>query len=57
MDPPKELYAPVGLDLGHATPELIALSIVAEVPRVLNERSGAHLRTSRKRSDACAVVQ
>jgi xanthine/CO dehydrogenase XdhC/CoxF family maturation factor len=57
MDPPKELYAPVGLDLGHATPELIALSIVAEVPRVLNERSGTHLRTSRKRSDACAVVQ
>jgi xanthine dehydrogenase accessory factor len=55
--PPQSLYAPVGLDLGRSTPEVIALAIVAEVQRVLNDRSGTHLRSSNKRSEACAVLQ
>jgi xanthine dehydrogenase accessory factor len=55
--PPQHLFAPVGLDLGRSTPEVIALSIVAEVQRVLNDRSGAHLRSAGTRADACVVVQ
>ena len=38
------LYAPAGLDIGAATPEAIALSIVAEIQSVLGSRSGGHLR-------------
>jgi xanthine dehydrogenase accessory factor len=34
------LRAPVGLDLGGRTPEAIALSIVAEIQAVLNDRRG-----------------
>ncbi len=40
------LHSPIGLDLGAETPEEIALSIMAEVQAVLNERSGAPLRES-----------
>jgi xanthine/CO dehydrogenase XdhC/CoxF family maturation factor len=41
------LHNPIGLDLGAETPEEIALSIVAEVQAVLNERSATPLREAR----------
>lgn len=37
-------YTPVGLDLGGGAPQQIALSIVAEVLAVANDRTGGHLR-------------
>ncbi len=40
----KKLFAPVGLDIGANTPEAIALSIIAEVQSVLNNREGGFLR-------------
>ena len=38
------LHAPVGLDIGGATPEGIALSIVAEIQAILAGRNGGQLR-------------
>lgn len=40
----EKLFAPVGLDIGAATPETIALSIIAEIQSVLNHRNGGFLR-------------
>jgi len=40
------LYAPVGLDLGGASPAQVAHSVVAEVLAVGNDRTGGHLRAS-----------
>jgi xanthine dehydrogenase accessory factor len=41
------LYAPVGLDTGADSPEEIALSIVAEILAVRNQRPAASLRARR----------
>lgn len=38
------LHAPVGLDIGAASPEAIALSIAAEIQSVLSGREGGFLR-------------
>ncbi len=40
------VYAPIGLDLGGRSPEETALSIIAEVIAVKNERTGASLRAT-----------
>ena len=39
----EEVYSPVGLDLGGETPEELAVSIVAELLAVKNNRPGGHL--------------
>ena len=38
------VHAPIGLDIGAATPESIALSIVAEIQSVLHGRDGGFLK-------------
>ena len=42
--PAEELYSPVGLDIGADNPEEIALSIIAEIQAVTQNRQGAFLR-------------
>ena len=39
-----QVYAPIGLDIGADSPAEIAVSVVAEVLKVLRGASGAHLR-------------
>lgn len=39
-----KLYSPIGLDLGGDTPEIIALSIVAEIQKVLSGHQGLSLK-------------
>jgi len=41
--PERQIYGPVGLDIGAELPESIALSLVAEIHAVLNQRSGLPL--------------
>lgn len=40
----ERLHAPIGLDIGADTPELIAISIIAEIQSVLRNRRGGFLR-------------
>jgi xanthine dehydrogenase accessory factor len=40
----ERIHAPVGLDIGAATPESIALSIIAEIQAFLSRRDGGHLK-------------
>ena len=42
--PAEELYSPVGLDIGADNPEEIALSIIAEIQAVIQNRSGGFLK-------------
>lgn len=44
----QRLYAPVGLDLGGASPETVALSIIAELQAIQSGRLPQHLRDSRR---------
>lgn len=43
-----KVYAPLGLDIGADSPAEIAVSVVAEILKVLRKRSGHHLREARK---------
>jgi xanthine/CO dehydrogenase XdhC/CoxF family maturation factor len=45
---PENVYGPTGLDIGAATPEEIALSIVSEIQSVIAKRSGTSLRERRQ---------
>jgi xanthine dehydrogenase accessory factor len=42
----KRVYSPIGLDLGGESPEEIAVSILAEILKIKNKRSGESLRIS-----------
>jgi len=38
------IYSPIGLDLGAQTPEEIAVCIISEVMKTINNKSGESLR-------------
>lgn len=42
----KEIYAPIGLDIGADSPAEIAVSVIAEILKVQRKRKGDHLRIS-----------
>lgn len=44
----ERLYAPVGLDLGGASPETVALSIISELQAIQSGRTPGHLRDSQR---------
>lgn len=45
----QQVYAPVGLEIGADSPAEIAVSVIAEVLRVLRQKGGDHLRAGGKR--------
>jgi xanthine/CO dehydrogenase XdhC/CoxF family maturation factor len=47
--PQRQVFGPVGLDIGAELPESIALSLVAEIHAVLNHRSGLPLTPPAKK--------
>ena len=40
----KDIYAPIGLDIGADSPAEIAISVIGEILQVLRKRKGGHLR-------------
>jgi xanthine dehydrogenase accessory factor len=42
----KDVYAPIGLDIGADSPAEIAVSVIGEVLQILRERKGGHLRSA-----------
>ena len=44
FQPEQELYSPLGLDIGADNPEAIALSIIAEIQAVIQNRQGGFLK-------------
>ena len=50
--PERQVFGPVGLDIGAELPESIALSLVAEIHAVLNQRSGLPLTPPAKDDEA-----
>jgi xanthine dehydrogenase accessory factor len=40
----KDIYAPIGLDVGADSPAEIAVSVIGEILQVLRKRKGGHLR-------------
>ena len=40
----RDLYAPIGLDIGADSPAEIAVSVIGEILQVLRKRKGGHLR-------------
>ena len=40
----KDVYAPIGLDIGADSPAEIAVSVIGEILQVLRGRKGGHLR-------------
>jgi xanthine/CO dehydrogenase XdhC/CoxF family maturation factor len=51
-----QLHAPTGLDVGADTPATIALSILAEIQKVLNDATGKPLRDVRAAKEAAALL-
>jgi xanthine dehydrogenase accessory factor len=49
QDDPR-VYAPIGLDLGDKAPGAIAVSVVAELFKVMNRASGQHMKLSSQQS-------
>ncbi len=41
----KDVYAPIGLDIGADSPAEIAISVIGEILQVLRKRKGGHLRS------------
>ena len=44
-----KLFGPVGLDIGAETSEEIAISVIAEIQAVLNQRKGLSLRDKKEK--------
>ena len=42
----KDIYAPIGLDIGADSPAEIAVSVIGEILQVLRKRKGGHLRSA-----------
>ena len=52
-----KMHAPTGLDLGAESPATIALSIVAEIQKVMTRRyRSAHAAGARRPGERCAVI-
>lgn len=45
----QKFYCPIGLDLGSETPQEIAVSVIAEVMKVINQTTGSSLRNLGRR--------